>query len=238
MGASCDFRNHAAERAMRVILSDDGLCEDLPVVSDQRHRAVVARGFEARINAISASPCPKPRLCASAGPMTCRASPSAVADRRCAGAGAHGRGARWRRRMAGIAAVSRSSRSRPAATESRTGRWPRSGKALDQGAGYRPAGRRDALLGPFDEGCRKRAAGRAVDRGHVAPSRRARPVDRGGVDRRSAAWCEGRHQLAAADGAIEAVAARPGARVDPRQCRHAPAARPARSMRPCWRPPD
>ena len=35
-----------AERAMRLILADHGLRQDLPVTGDQRRRAVVARGFK------------------------------------------------------------------------------------------------------------------------------------------------------------------------------------------------
>ena len=46
MGAGGDFRDHAAERPVRVILSDDRLGEDLPIAADQRRGAVVAGGFK------------------------------------------------------------------------------------------------------------------------------------------------------------------------------------------------
>ena len=46
MGARGDFGHHPAERAMRLILPDHRLGEDLPVAADQRRGAVVARGFE------------------------------------------------------------------------------------------------------------------------------------------------------------------------------------------------
>ena len=46
MGARGDFRNHPAERAMRLILTDHRLGKDLPVATDQRHRAIVTRRFE------------------------------------------------------------------------------------------------------------------------------------------------------------------------------------------------
>ena len=46
MGAGGDFRDDAAERAMRVILADDRLRKDLPVASDQRRGAVVAGRFK------------------------------------------------------------------------------------------------------------------------------------------------------------------------------------------------
>ncbi len=46
MGAGGDFRHHAAERPVGVILPDHRLGEDLPVASDQRGGAIVAGGFE------------------------------------------------------------------------------------------------------------------------------------------------------------------------------------------------
>ncbi len=48
MGARGNFRNHPAERAMRLILADHRLRENLPVATDQRHRAVVARRFKTK----------------------------------------------------------------------------------------------------------------------------------------------------------------------------------------------
>ena len=47
MGAGSDFRHHPAERAVRLILADDRLGEDLAIAGHQRRGAVVARGFEA-----------------------------------------------------------------------------------------------------------------------------------------------------------------------------------------------
>ena len=48
MGARGDFGDHAAERAVRVILPDHRLREDLPVAADQRRGAVVAGGFKGK----------------------------------------------------------------------------------------------------------------------------------------------------------------------------------------------
>ena len=46
MGPGGDFRDHAAERAMRVVLTDHRLRQDLPVAADQRRGAVVAGRFK------------------------------------------------------------------------------------------------------------------------------------------------------------------------------------------------
>ena len=146
MGASGDFRNHAAERAMRVILSDDGLREDLPVAPTSA--AALSSHEDSRPGSTPFQPAfaAKPRLCASAGPMTRRASPSAAADRRCAGAGAHGRG----RAGGGAWLGSRQCRDRRGQDQRRPDPGPAAGRgrrqgAVDQGAGYRPAGRRDRI---------------------------------------------------------------------------------------------
>jgi hypothetical protein len=48
MGAGGDFRDHAAERAVGIILPDNGLRQYLPVAADQRNGAVVARGFKGK----------------------------------------------------------------------------------------------------------------------------------------------------------------------------------------------
>ena len=48
MGAGGDFRDHAPERAVGVILPDHRLGEDLPVAADQRGGAVVAGGFKGK----------------------------------------------------------------------------------------------------------------------------------------------------------------------------------------------
>jgi hypothetical protein len=46
MGPRGDFGNHAAERAVRVVLPDHGLRQYLAVAPDQRGGAVIARGFK------------------------------------------------------------------------------------------------------------------------------------------------------------------------------------------------
>ena len=46
MRAGGDFGHHAAERTMRLILPDHRLGENLPIIADQRHRAIVARRFK------------------------------------------------------------------------------------------------------------------------------------------------------------------------------------------------
>jgi hypothetical protein len=46
MSSRRDFRDDAAERAMRVILADHRLRKDLPVASDQRGGAIVAGRFK------------------------------------------------------------------------------------------------------------------------------------------------------------------------------------------------
>ena len=42
-----NFRHHAAEGPVRLVLPDDGLREDLPVACHERRRSVVAGRFEA-----------------------------------------------------------------------------------------------------------------------------------------------------------------------------------------------
>jgi hypothetical protein len=46
MGPGGDFGDHAAERAVRIILADHRLREDLAVAADQGGGAVIAGGFE------------------------------------------------------------------------------------------------------------------------------------------------------------------------------------------------
>jgi hypothetical protein len=48
MSPCSDFRDDAAKRAMRVILADHRLREDLPVASDQRGGAIVAGRFKSQ----------------------------------------------------------------------------------------------------------------------------------------------------------------------------------------------
>ena len=48
MGASGNFRNYAAKGAVRVVLPDHGLRQDLPIAANQRRGTVVARGFEGK----------------------------------------------------------------------------------------------------------------------------------------------------------------------------------------------
>jgi hypothetical protein len=48
MRAGGNFRNYPAKRPVCVILSNHGLREDLAITADQRHRAVVARGFKGK----------------------------------------------------------------------------------------------------------------------------------------------------------------------------------------------
>ena len=59
MRAGGDFGDDAAERAMGVVLADHRLGEDLPIASDQRRRAVVARGFKGENESHSRQPLPE-----------------------------------------------------------------------------------------------------------------------------------------------------------------------------------
>ena len=59
MGPCGDFRDHAAERAMRVVLTDHRLCKDLPVASNQRRSAVVAGRFKGQYQCHWSQPLPE-----------------------------------------------------------------------------------------------------------------------------------------------------------------------------------
>ena len=82
------------------------------------------------------------------------------------------------------------------------------------------AGGRDRFLGPFDEGCRKRAA-RALRIAAMLPRAdvRDRLIGAGSIDELPHG-ARGRHQLAAPRRAVAAASPRPRTRPDPRQCRH------------------
>ena len=121
MGAGGDLRNDPAERAMRLVLADDRLGEDLAIAGDQRRGAVVAGGFEAEDRAPWAKPFAlSAALWASAGRWTA-SSNSARAARRWRWRRRAWRRRRWRSRTTGSTAGSRSCRSPPAATASPTG---------------------------------------------------------------------------------------------------------------------
>ena len=127
MRARGDFGDDAAERAVRFILPDHRLRQDLAVARHQRRGAVVARRFKGKDQRHRRSPLPEAGGFALArrrdddwiDPWHARFAAGA-------GAGADDRDARSKRRMAGRAARCGSSPCAPAATASRTARWPRS----------------------------------------------------------------------------------------------------------------
>ena len=55
-----DLRDHPAERPVRLVLRDNGVGEDTPVVGNQRRGGVVARGFEAEDERHALVPLPQP----------------------------------------------------------------------------------------------------------------------------------------------------------------------------------
>lgn len=59
MRACRDFGHNAAERAMRVVLADDCLRQDLSVATDQCHGAVIARGFKGKNKSHPTRPLPE-----------------------------------------------------------------------------------------------------------------------------------------------------------------------------------
>ena len=242
MGAGGDFGHHAAERAVRLVLADDRLGEDLAVAGDQRRRAVVARGFKAEDQRHRRCPLPHGaalRLVGGAWTsyliLGTRGSPLALAQARSVAARAGGRA-----RLAGGQRRDRPDHA-PAATGSRTGRWPRSAarRCGPRSSTWRCSPARPTPVGPFDEGCRKRAAGELAHRRDAAPRRRPRPADRRAS--RSRRLPEGARSARPRRGARRSCCA---AGPTCRSCRSAamskpgwPRSRAARSTRPCSPPP-
>ena len=177
-----------------------------------------------RISAIERCPLPQAALCASAardGPHLHPRHPRLAAG---AGPGAHGRrrarGGAW----LGARAASRSSPSRPAATGSRTGRWPRSAARR---CGPRSstcallAGETDCSVHSMKDVESDRPAD-AAHRRDAAARRRPRPADR---RRRRSTRCRRARVVGTSSPRRAAqllrAPARPPDRVDPRQCRDA-----------------